>query len=204
MNTQKPKRTLPVAITGLGAITPYGDTAEMFFQAILTGEHAFGPIRLFDTREHRTQVAAEIHTLPNLEPRRVDKATLSRCDLLALHAAHEALQHAAWLNKSEGSTCSPNRIGVIVGTAAGGILGVEHFFRARTSGLPITSPQSMLSSFCLSSLASNIAKEFKIEGPRMTIATVCSSSGLAMAAAKALLETENLDAVLVAGAETLS
>ena len=204
MNTEQTNTTLPVAVTGLGAITPYGDTAEMFFEAILTGKHAFGPIRLFDARDHRTQVAAEIHTLPNLEPRRVDKATLSRCDLLALNAAHEALNNAGWLNKSDGCARSANRIGVIVGTAAGGILGVERFFRARTSGLPITSPLSMLSSFCLSSLATNIAKEFKIEGSRMTIATVCSSSGLAMAAAKELLHTEDLDAVLVAGAETLS
>ena len=204
MNPQQTDRASSVAITGLGAITPYGEKAAMFFEAILTGEHTFGPIRLFNAQGHRTQVAAEIHTLPTLEPKRVDKATLSRCDLLAFKAAFEALNHAGWLDESEGRVLSQNRIGVIVGTAAGGILGVERFFRARASGMPITSPLSMLSSFCLSSLATNIAKEFAIEGPRMTIATVCSSSGLALAAAKELLQTEDLDAVLVAGAETLS
>ncbi|MCP4666238.1 MAG: beta-ketoacyl-[acyl-carrier-protein] synthase family protein, partial [Deltaproteobacteria bacterium] len=62
----------------------------------------------------------------------------------------------------------------------------------------------LLSSFCLSAMATNLAREFVITGPRMTIATVCSSSGLALAAAKELLEAEDLDAVLVVGTETLS
>ena len=97
-----------------------------------------------------------------------------------------------------------SRVGLVVGTVAGGILGVEHFFRNRASRKHVASSRQMLSSFCLSAIATNIAREFIIEGPRMTIATVCSSSGLALAAAKELLEGEAVDAVLVVGAETLS
>ncbi len=204
MKTRHNNRGLPVAITGIGAVTPYGNNVDMFWRAILAGEHAFVPIELFHAEEHRTQVAAEIRELPTPELKRVDRDSLSRCDLLALSAALEALIHSGMLDKSNGSVLFPNRMGVIVGTAAGGILGVERYFRNRASGSLPDSSLQMLSSFCLSAIASNIAQEFAIEGPRMTIATVCSSSGLALAAAKDLLETDDLDAVLVVGAETLS
>ncbi len=217
MNTQSTDRALPVAITGLGAITPYGDNADVFFKALVAGAHAFVPIKLFATHEHRTRVGAEIRELAVPELKRTDKDVLSRCDLLALTAAFEALKHSRLLDE-KGRVLFPNRIGVIVGSAAGGILGVEDFFRNRASGQlatrnsqpatrnpqPAVSSFPTLSSFCLSAIATNIAREFVIEGPRMTTATVCSSSGLALAAAKELLETEDLDAVLVAGAETLS
>jgi len=196
-------QSLPVAITGLGAITPYGGNADVFFKALVAGAHAFVPVKLFETHEHRTRVAAEIRELAVPELKRTDRDLLSRCDLLALTAAFEALKHSRLLDKG-GRVLFPNRMGVIVGSAAGGILGVENFFRNRASGQTAISSLSMLSSFCLAAIATNIAREFAIKGPRMTIATVCSSSGLALAAAKDLLETEDLDAVLVAGAETLS
>ena len=204
MKIQYTDRLLPVAVTGLGAVTPYGHNTDMFWKAITAGKHAFVPIQLFHVHEHRTGVAAEIRDLPSQEFRRVDRNTLSRCDLLALSAAFEALRHSRLLDESKGCVLSPQRIGVIVGTAAGGILGVERFFRNRAARQHIASSIPLLSSFCLSSVATNIAREFVMEGPRMTIATVCSSSGLALAAANELLETEDIDAVLVVGAETLS
>jgi len=137
MNTQQTDRARPVAITGLGAITPYGDNADVFFKAIVAGAHAFVPIKLFANHEHRTRVGAEIRELAVPELKRTDKDVLSRCDLLALTAALEALKHSRLLDE-KGRVLFPNRIGVIVGSAAGGILGVENFFRNRASGQPTT------------------------------------------------------------------
>jgi 3-oxoacyl-[acyl-carrier-protein] synthase II len=125
-------------------------------------------------------------------------------DHLALASAREALSHAKLLDLQEGCVYAPRRTGIVVGTAAGGILGLERFFRKRFLKQPVQDPRPLLSSFCLSAIATNLAREFLIQGPRLTIATVCSSSGLALAAAKELLETEALDHVLVVGAETLS
>ena len=98
MNTQQTDRALPVAITGLGAITPYGDNADVFFKALVAGAHAFVPIKLFATHEHRTRVGAEIRELAVPELKRTDKDGLSRCDLLALTAAFEALKHSRLLD----------------------------------------------------------------------------------------------------------
>ena len=193
-----------VEVTGLGAVTPLGDNADEYWRSLIAGEVAFGPIRLFPAVAHRTHVAAEIQEPPAIKLKRLDKKVLSRADFFALAASLEALEHAHLLDRSKGAVLSPKRIGIIVGTAAGAILELENFFRKRALGKITDSPCPRLSSFCLSSIATNIAREFIIEGPRMTIATVCSSSGLALAAARELLLGNGLDYVLVVGTETLS
>ena len=202
MNGEIKAKTLE--ITGLGAVTPLGGNADEYWRSLIAGKVAFGPIRIFSTRGQRTHVAAEIQEPPEIKLRRLDKKCLSRADAFALAASLEALEQAHLLDQSKGSVLSPKRIGIIVGTAAGAILELENFFRNRALGKVPDLPCPRLSSFCLSSIATNIAKEFIIEGPRMTIATVCSSSGLALAAARELLLGNELDYVLVTGTETLS
>jgi len=125
------ERSKGIEITGLGAVTPFGDNVEAFWQALTAGKNAFGPIRLFSAQGHRTHVAAGVLELPSLDLRRLDKAGLSRADHLALAAAFEALRHARLLDQSNGRVYASKRTGIVVGTAAGGILGLESFFRKR-------------------------------------------------------------------------
>jgi 3-oxoacyl-[acyl-carrier-protein] synthase II len=204
MNDHRTHNSEGVEITGLGAVTPIGGDVESFWRSLTEGRQGFAPIRLFSTEGHRTHVGAEVRGPAAMDLRRVDEDLLSRADVLALLAASEALTHARLLETSKGCVTAPGRIGIVVGTAAGGILGLERFFRKRAFEQPVASPRRLLSSFCLSAVATNLAREFVIQGPRMTIATVCSSSGLALAAGKELLEAEDLDYVLVVGTETLS
>ena len=187
----------------MGAVTPYGNGVDIFWDNLQRGKHAFSPIKLFATGNQRTKVAAEVAELPVLELHRLNEKTLSRADLLALAAVQEALEHAGILDKAQMGTMCREKMGVVVGTAAGGILGLETFFRNQFHGRPTDYPQGLLSSFCLSAIATNIAREFDIKGPRLTIATVCSSSGLALAAAGELLERDDLDRVIVVGTETI-
>ncbi|MBW1851661.1 MAG: hypothetical protein JRJ15_09555 [Deltaproteobacteria bacterium] len=60
MDTQHTDRLPAVAVTGLGAVTPFGHNTDMFWKAITAGEHAFVPIQLFHAHEHRTGVAAAV------------------------------------------------------------------------------------------------------------------------------------------------
>ncbi len=197
-------KTFPVAITGLGVITPIGNTVEKYHGALVSGTHGFVHIQVFPTEKHRTRVAAEIRALPAPDFKRIGPKTLSRCDILALNAARAGLKNAGLINAASGNVKNPHRVGIVTGTAAGAILGTEEFFRRRVSGHQVENSLPMVSSFCLSAIATHIALEFGIKGPRLTIATVCSSSGLALAAAKEILATDEADAVLVIGAETLS
>jgi 3-oxoacyl-[acyl-carrier-protein] synthase II len=204
----KSRRMLPssaAGITGLGAVTPFGVGVPPFWAALRAGREAFGPITLFVTDGHRCRNGAEVRRLPNFKFRRLKQNRLSRADRLAQAAAREALQHAGLLEPHSGTARDAVHMGIVVGTAAGGILELERFFRQRTAGRAATDLRcSLLHSFCLSAVGTHIAQEFAIAGSRLTIATVCSSSGLALAAALELLANNGLERVLVVGTETLS
>ncbi len=197
-------RPLPAAITGMGAFTPFGQGVGRFIEAVFQGRHGFGTITVFEAGKHRTSVGAQAPDPPQTLWKRPAAGMLSRADRFALAAAREALQQAGLLDPERDQVFEPKRTGVIVGTAAGGILGLEAFFRKRASGEPVSSPRSLLSSFALSSLAANLAKAFDLQGPRLTTATVCSSSALALAAGRELIESGRVDRILVVGSESLS
>ncbi len=189
------------AILGMGAITPAGSGVEAFAQALFGGQSQFKDISLFDTSAHRTRVGAELD-LPDYQPRRLQAELLGRTDIIGLAAAQEALAQAGILD-GEGRVLEGEKTALVCATAGGAILGLEDFFRHRYLGQPCQ-PRQLLTSFCLSALATNIAKEFQISGPRTTTATVCSSSGLALAVALDMLRHRaELDYVLVAASEAL-
>ncbi|PLX50361.1 MAG: hypothetical protein C0613_04340 [Desulfobulbaceae bacterium] len=190
------------AVIGMGAVTPAGWNIDAFSQALFAGESQFREIRLFDAGPHRTRVAAELD-LPAFKARHLDAKVLSRTDIIGLAAAGEALAAADLLDR-QGQVRQGGRTGLVCATAGGAILGLEDFFRHRYLGESCDGRQ-LLTSFCLSALATNIAKEFQISGPRTTTATVCSSSGVALAVALEMLRHRpDIDHVLVAASESLS
>ncbi|MEN8257214.1 MAG: beta-ketoacyl-[acyl-carrier-protein] synthase family protein [Thermodesulfobacteriota bacterium] len=189
------------AIIGMGAITPAGSGVKAFAKALFAGESQFADISLFDASGHRTGVGAEL-VLPDYHPCRLDEKLLGRTDIVGLAAAHEALNQAGLLD-AEGRVTAGAKTALVCATAGGAILGLEAFFRHRHYGESADSRQ-LLTSFCLSALATNIAKEFQISGPRTTTATVCSSSGVSMAVGLEMLrERSDIDYVVVAASEAL-
>lgn len=201
MTSQSGRSSNTIVITGLGAVTPVGTGVEAFWKSLSQGKHGFGPLTLFNPEKHRTQVAAEVDALPDFEPKRLDKKLLSRSDIMQLAAVKEALLQAKLFAEETGSCVSP-AMGVINATAAGGILGLEEFFRNRFHRKPCD-PAPLLTSFCLSATATNVAKEFILSGPRATTATVCSSSGLSLAMALELLRMGEVKQLLVIASESL-
>jgi 3-oxoacyl-[acyl-carrier-protein] synthase II len=192
-----------VVITGMGAVSPFGLGCDALWHGLTHGRNAFERISLFDPTGHRTEIGAEVEQLPDIAPARLRAGLLSRVDRLGLAAAQEALMQANLLDPDSGQTQDQVDLGLIGATAAGNILGLEEFFQHRFLGTDCDA-EPLLSSFHLSSLADILAAEFRIRGPRRTLATVCSSSGLALAAAFELLSSGACRRVLVVGAETLS
>lgn len=192
---------MDAAITGLGVVSAIGADAEAFWRNLIQGMDGFGAITVFDASPHRTQRAAEVTALPQRPLRRLDRGVLSRGDVFGLAAARQALCQAGLLDDG-GRVRDGERTALIAATSAGGILGLEAFFRHRFEGSEFDAP-ALLTSFTLSALATNLALEFDISGFRTTLATVCSSSGLALAAGLDVLRRNQADRVLVVGAESL-
>ena len=116
-----------VAITGLGIITSVGETVPEFRTGIFTGECGIGPISLFDTTGfscHRAGQVKRKDIAKSFEKGEIKRA--SRCDLLGLIAAQEALADSG-INLER---CDRNNIGIIMGGGAGGMLTWEKFRRA--------------------------------------------------------------------------
>src|SRR6266498_4729414 len=108
-----------VGVTGLGAVTPIGNYARSTWRAALACESGIDWIRAFDASELPVRVAAEVKDFdptPVASPKEVRK--LERNVLLALGAAREAMGDAG-LNGFD-----PTRVGVVFGTAIGGVNGI--------------------------------------------------------------------------------
>src|ERR671937_2229254 len=108
-----------VAVTGLGAVTPIGTDVPSMWKAAVAGESGIDWIRSFDTTGLPVRVAAEVRDFDPTQvasPKEVRK--LERNVLLALGAAREAMQ-AASLNGFD-----PMRVGIVFGTAIGGVNGI--------------------------------------------------------------------------------
>jgi 3-oxoacyl-[acyl-carrier-protein] synthase II len=107
-----------VVITGIGAITPVGNTVEQSRAAIARGQSSFGPLTLFDANAIEPKVVAEVKSFDpasyfgSKESRRMD-----RCTQLALAATQQALFDAAFVIDDD--HC--HNIGVIIGSAVGGL-----------------------------------------------------------------------------------
>lgn len=189
-----------VAVTGLGIITAIGESIPAFSEGLFDGKSGIGSISLFDTTGFPCQVAAQVknrNLKAAFDPHEVKRA--SRCDLLGLIAAREALLDSGLhLEKRNG-----DNIGVVMGGGAGGLLSWEKY--RRTSWLGETKPRpSLLLAFAACTLTDLIAKRYGLTGSRATITTACSSSATAIGYGFDLIQSGVQEIVVTGGSEALS
>ena len=111
-----------VVVTGLGAVTPIGNTVEEFWAGIKEGKVGIGPITKFDASEYKVQIAAEVKDFVAKE--RMDFKAAKRMELFsqyAVAAAKEAFEDSGVDMEKE----DPFRVGVIVGSGIGSLQCVE-------------------------------------------------------------------------------
>ena len=106
-----------VVVTGLGAVTPVGNTVEETWNSLVNGIHGIGPITQFDTTEMKAKLGAEVK---NFDPRDyMEKAEILRTDRyvqFALASAVQAVEESGIVG-----TVEPERFGVYFGSGIGGI-----------------------------------------------------------------------------------
>ncbi|MGH7818645.1 MAG: beta-ketoacyl-[acyl-carrier-protein] synthase family protein, partial [Candidatus Binatia bacterium] len=187
-----------VVITGIGSVNGFGGGVPLFLDALREGRCAIGEMTLFPTvgfRCHRAAVAplpdVSSFVRPALERR------LSRSDRLALFAAREA-----WERSGLGAgKIARERIAVVVGGTTGGMLEAEEAFRRRRSGEIARMPARHLVSMPVHSTADVLAASFACAGPRLTVATACSSSANSLGLAADLIQAGRADAALAGGTD---
>ena len=127
-----------VVITGMGAVSPIGNTAEEMWQSAREGRCGIGPITHFDTTNHKVKLAGEVKDL-DFTPY-LDKKELRRMDLFSQYAMVAAIQ--AWRDSGlDYEKIDPTRFGVDISSGIGGINTIEtEYERGREKGFDRVSP----------------------------------------------------------------
>ena len=111
-----------VVVTGMGLITPIGNTVQEYWDNIHAGKVGIGPIRGFDTENYKAKLSAEVVDFDAKEymsPK--DAKRMDRFSQFAVAAAKQALEDAGLDVESEDSY----RLGVCIGSGTGSLMGIE-------------------------------------------------------------------------------
>jgi 3-oxoacyl-[acyl-carrier-protein] synthase II len=188
-----------VVITGLGALTPIGNTVSDYWNNLLLGVSGSNLITHFNTEHYKTKFACEIKHFDstNLIDRKVARS-MDRCGQYAFVTAMEAI------NDSGLSLASINkqRVGVILGTAIGGVSTVIEALETlqKNGGIPKYSP-FLLTRALSDMIAGNIALYYGFSGTNCVTTSACASSANALVDAYHAIQLGKVDIVISGGAE---
>ena len=189
-----------VLITGLGALTPVGNSVEEAWEGVCAGRSGIGPITKFDCSAHETKIAGEIKNFDPLV--HVNKKELRRYDdfiVYALAASDMAIQDAAL----EIGDDEAERAGVIIGSAIGGLPTLEkekeNILRAgprRISPFAIPAALANLA-------AGHVSIRYHLKGPINCPVTACASGTYAIGDAFRMIAGDYADVMVAGGVEAV-
>lgn len=190
-----------VVITGIGAITPIGNTAEAYWEGLLSGTSGAGNITLFDASKFKTRFACEVKGfdpvayLDKKEARKIDRFTQ-----LALVSSDEAIRNAG-ISKD---TVDPDRTGVIFSSGIGGLLTFQEevIAYAKGDGTPRFNP-FFIPKMILDIAAGHISMRHGFRGPNFAVVSACASSTHALIEAFHYIKLGKADVMVAGGSEAV-
>ena len=189
-----------VVVTGLGAVTPVGNTPEETWENLVAGKSGAAPITLFDASNFKTQFACEVKGLNiNEYIDRKEARKMDRYTQLALVAATQAVNDS----NLDAEDLDKNRIGVIFGVGIGGIKTFEDevkYYGLHEAEGPKFNP------FFIPKMIADIASgqisiKYGFHGPNYTTTSACASSTNALADAFNVIRLGKANAIVAGGAE---
>lgn len=190
-----------VVVTGLGAVTPLGNTAEETWQNMINGVSGAGPITHFDASLFKTQFACEVKNF-NVSDY-IDRKEARKMDLYTQYAI-AAAKMAVSDSNMDLDTVNKNRIGVVFGVGIGGI----HTFEEEAGAYALTGKElgPKYNPFFIPKMIADIASGhisilYGFHGPNYTTTSACASSTNALADAFNLIRLGKADMILSGGAE---
>jgi len=188
-----------VVITGLGALTPIGNTIPEYWDSLLKGVSGASPITYFDTENFKTKFACEIKNFDpnNLIDRKLARS-MDRCGQYAFVTAMEAIQDSGL----DMENINKQRVGVILGTAIGGITSIIEALNTfhENGGVPRFSP-FLLTRALGDMISGNLALHYGFSGANCVITSACASSANALVDAYHAIQLGKVDIVVSGGAE---
>ena len=187
-----------VVITGLGAITPLGNTVDEFWESVKACKNAVGPITHFDASRHSTQIAAEVK---GFDPTNyIDPKTARQMDTFVQYAAAAALDAMKDCGLEITEENGP-RVGVLIGSGIGGV----ETWEIQTNNILTHGPRRV-SPFFVPMLIANMASGLVAiltgaKGPNMAIVTACATATHSAGEGWHMIRRGDADVMLVGGSE---
>jgi 3-oxoacyl-[acyl-carrier-protein] synthase II len=189
-----------VVVTGLGALTPLGNTTEEFWSALTQGKSGIGPITRFDATGYPTRIAGEIRGFD--ESRYIDKKEARRLDpylKYAIATSVMAVEDAAL----DPGRVDATRFGVLIGSGIGGITTlIEGEDTRREKGPDRVSP-FVVPMLIINMAAGLVSMRFGAKGPNSSIVTACATGNHAIGDAFKIIERGDADVMIAGGAEAM-
>ncbi len=190
-----------VVVTGMGALTPLGNSANDYWNGLIGGISGAAPITLFDASKFKTRFACEIkgfeatNFLDRKEARKLDRFTQT-----ALVASDEDVHDAA-INKDN---VNVDRVGVIFASGIGGIVTFQEEMMnfSKGDGTPRFNP-FFIPKMILDIAAGHISMRHGFRGPNFAVVSACASSTNAMMEAFNLIRLGLADMILTGGSESV-
>ena len=188
-----------VVITGMGAITPIGNSVEEFWNGIKEGKTGFGPITYFDTADYRCKLAAEVK---DFDPAQyMDKKSARRMEQFcqyAVAAARQAIADAGLIMEQE----DPYMVGCSVGSGIGILQDMEREYdRLKEKGPGRVGP--MLVPLMISNMAAgNVSIAYGLKGKSLNVVTACATGTHSIGEAYRTIQYGDADVMVAGGTES--
>lgn len=190
-----------VVVTGIGALTPLGNSVSDYWHGLINGVSGANPITLFDASKFKTRFACELKNfeptdfLDKKESRKIDRFTQT-----ALVCSDQAVKDAG-ISKE---TVNPNRVGVIFSSGIGGLITFQQEVTefAKGDGTPRFNP-FFIPKMILDIAAGHISMRHGFRGPNFAVVSACASSTHAVMEGFNLIRLGKADIILAGGSESV-
>jgi 3-oxoacyl-[acyl-carrier-protein] synthase II len=189
-----------VVITGLGAVTPLGNTAEEFWASLIQGKSGIGPITRFDSTDFSTRIAGEVKGFDALKF--VDKKDDRKLDLYlkyALACAVMAVEDAGLDPAKENG----DRFGVLVGSGIGGLSTLLDSHKVLLDKGPDRVSPFFIPMLIINMASGLISMRFGARGPNSSVVTACATGNHAIGDAMRIIQRGDADMMIAGGAEAI-
>ena len=189
-----------VVVTGVGAVTPVGNTADELWRSLLDGVSGIGPITRFDTTGYPTRIAGEVKGFEPLKY--VDKKDERKLDPFlkyAIACGVMAVEDA----KLDVAAVDSTRFGVLVGSGIGGITTLLDTHDVLNSKGPDRVSPFFIPMLIINMASGLISMRFGARGPNSAIVTACATGNHALGDAMRLIQRGDADVMIAGGAEAI-
>lgn len=187
-----------VVVTGLGAITPIGNTLAEYWEGLISGRNGIGPITLFDPAKHDCRIAGEVKNFdPQIYLERKEAKRMDRFAQFGVSASKQAIADANFLIND----LNAEQVGVVIGTGIGGLKVLED-----QQEIYLTRGPDRCSAFMIPMMIANMAAGLTAihtgaKGPNTCTVTACAAGSNAVGDAFRLVQRGYAQAMICGGTE---